>query len=176
MTTSTIIWIIVAVIVVIAFIAFVTSRSRGRQVEAKRDRAAEIRQEAAEHDQKLREREVNATEAQARSELARAEAEKRRLEAERLEAEAREHSGDAEAVRRERDERMRLADLHDPDVRTDKEGHRIDEDGNRLDETGDGEGLPRQHLGEHQVGEREMTERYDGTGVREETDGVTRDR
>src|SRR3954465_9391043 len=139
MTTSTIIWIIVAVIVVIAIIALVMSRGRGRHVEAKRDKAAEIRQEAAEHDQHLREREASATEAQARSQLARAEAEKRRIEAERLEAEAREHSGDAEAVRRERDERMRLADLHDPDVRTDKEGYRLDEQGNRLERSLEGD-------------------------------------
>jgi hypothetical protein len=140
MTTSTIIWIIVAVIVVIAIIGLVMSRSRGRRVEVQRAKAAEIRQEAAEHDQHLREREASATEAQAQSELARAEAQRRQVEAERLEAQARERSVDAESVRRERDERMRLADLHDPDVRTDKEGYRLDEHGNRLNDAHDGEG------------------------------------
>jgi hypothetical protein len=167
MTTSTIIWIIVAVIVVIAIIALVMSRSRGRRVEAKRDTAAEIRQEAAKHDQELREREVSATEAKARSELARAEAEKRRLEAERLEAEAREHSGDAEAVRRERDERMRQADLHDPDVRTDKEGHRVDEHGNRLAEAREGEGFGGGHG---------LTGGVDEARAHDETGDTTRER
>ena len=58
--------------------------------------------------------------------MARAEAQKRELEAERLAAEAESRSQSAEEVRRERDEQLRLADLRDPDVKTDKDGRRLD--------------------------------------------------
>ena len=122
-----IIWIVVAVVVVGAIIAFVMSRSGARRVEAERAQAAELREKAVEHDRRLRESEASATEASARSEMARAEAQKRELEAERLAAEADSRSESAEKVRRERDEQLRLADLRDPDVQTDKDGHRLDE-------------------------------------------------
>jgi hypothetical protein len=137
METSTIIAIVVAVIVIGAIIAFVMARSGARREAAKRDKAAEIREQATEHDRHLREKEASATEAEARSALARAEAQKQQLEAERLAAEARERSGSAESVRRERDEQLRQADLHDPDVRTDKEGYRLGDDGNRLESSPD---------------------------------------
>jgi FtsZ-interacting cell division protein ZipA len=134
MDTSTIVWIVLAVIVVLAIVAFVVSRSRGRRVEAERNKAAEMRNEAAEHDRRLRAQEAESAETRARAQLAEAEAQKRQLEAERLASEAEDRSQSAEAVRRERDERLRLADKRDPDVRTDKEGFRVDEDGNRIDE------------------------------------------
>jgi len=124
-----IIWIVVAVVVVGAIIAFVMSRSGARRVEAERAQAAELREKAVEHDRRLRESEASATEASARSQMARAEAQKRELEAERLAAEADSRSESAEKVRRERDEQLRLADLRDPDVQTDKDGHRLDEGG-----------------------------------------------
>ena len=72
-------------------------------------------------------REASVTEAQARSDLARAEAQRQQLEAERLAAEAQSRTSSVESVRRERDEQLRLADLKDPDVRTDDEGYRIDD-------------------------------------------------
>ena len=58
--------------------------------------------------------------------MARAEAQKRELEAERLGTEADSRSERADAVRRERDEQLRLADLRDPDVETDQDGNRLD--------------------------------------------------
>ncbi len=133
MDTSTIIWIIVAVVVVAAIIALVVSRSGARRVEAQRDQAAEIRDKAVEHDRRLREDEARATEADAEAQMARAEAQKRELEAERLAAEADSRSESAAAVRRERDEQLRLADLRDPDVETDDDGNRLDGSGT-LDE------------------------------------------
>jgi hypothetical protein len=132
MTVSTVIWIIVAVIIVGAIVAFVMSRSGARRAEAERSKAAEIREKASEHDRLLRESEANAAEARARSEMARVEAEKRQLDAERLTMEAENRSGSAEAIREKRDEQLRLADLRDPDVRTDQDGYRVDEHGNRL--------------------------------------------
>ena len=121
-----IIWIVIAVVVVAAVIAFVVSRSGARRVEADRAQAAEIREKAVEHDRRLREDEARATEADAKAQMARAEAQKRELEAERLAAEADSRSERADAVRRERDEQLRLADLRDPDVETDQDGNRLD--------------------------------------------------
>lgn len=126
MGTSMIIWIIVAVVVVAAVVAFVVSRSGARRVESERAKAAQIREKAVEHDRRLRENEASATEASARAEMARAEAQKHELEAERLAAEADSRSDGADAARRERDEQLRLADLRDPDVETDQDGHRLD--------------------------------------------------
>ncbi len=62
------------------------------------------------------------------------------LEAERLAAEARERSDRANAIRAERDEQLRLANLRDPDVRTDEDGYRIDDDGNPIDNRDDHSG------------------------------------
>ena len=75
--------------------------------------------------------------------MARAEAQKRELEAERLAAEAESRSESADAVRRERDEQLRLADLRDPDVQTDRDGNRLDRGADTLqhrDTLADGSG------------------------------------
>ena len=132
METSALIWIVVAIVVVAAIIALLVSRSGQRRAESERAKAAEIREEAQGHDRALREREASAAEARGRAEVAHAEAQQRELEAERLAAEAGNRSDDADAVRRERDEKLRLADSRDPDVRTDADGFRIDESGNRI--------------------------------------------
>jgi uncharacterized membrane-anchored protein YhcB (DUF1043 family) len=134
METSTIIWVVVAIVVVGAVVALLASRSGKRRVESQRAKAAEIREEVQEHDRELREREAAAAEARGRAEMARAEAQKRELEAERLAAEAGSRLDDVDAVRRERDEKLRMADRRDPDVRTDADGVRLDESGRR---TGD---------------------------------------
>ena len=132
METSTLIWIVVAIVVVAAIVALLASRSGQRRAESERAKAAEIREEAQGHDRALREREASAAEARGRAEVAHAEAQQRELEAERLAAEAGNRSDDADAVRRERDEKLRLADSRDPDVRTDADGFRVDESGNRI--------------------------------------------
>ncbi len=131
MTTGTIV-LIVAIVIVVAVVAVIVLQRGSRHEAAERAKAEQIRAEAAEHDRELREREAEATEARAHSELARAEAEKQQLEAERLEREASERSASAGEVRDEREEQLRLADQHDPDVLTDDDGHRVDADGNRL--------------------------------------------
>ncbi len=132
METSALIWIVVAIVVVAAIVALLASRSGQRRAESERAKAAEIREEAQGHDRALREREASAAEARGRAEVAHAEAQQRELEAERLAAEAGNRSDDADAVRRERDEKLRLADSRDPDVRTDADGFRVDESGNRI--------------------------------------------
>ena len=60
MDTSTIIWIVVAVVVIGAIIAFLVSRSGTRREEASRAKAAEMREKAQEHDCRLRESEASA--------------------------------------------------------------------------------------------------------------------
>jgi FtsZ-interacting cell division protein ZipA len=131
MDSSTILWIVIAIIVVLAVVLFLW-RSRGQEA-SHRAKAAEIRQTAAEHDLRLREQEAEATRTRAQAQAAETDAQQRQVEAERLAAEAEDRAKGAEAVRSERDEQLRLADLRDPDVRTDDDGNRLDDDGNRVD-------------------------------------------
>lgn len=137
MDGSTIIWIVLAVVVVIIVVALLMSKGRQKRAEVHRDQAEQIRREAQQHDRELREREAHAEEAEAQARRARAEADERAAEAKRLEAEAERRGEHAHEVRAERDEQLRRADAHDPDVRTDKEGYRLDEDGNRIEHTYD---------------------------------------
>lgn len=155
MTTT--IWIVIAIVVVLAIVAFVVSRSRGQRVETHRAEAADLREEAAEHDRRLREQEAEATRARAQAQLAEADAQQQRLEAERLAERADHHSEGAAAVRSERDEQLRQADLRDPDVRTDDDGYRVDERGNRLpqregDTALDGSGRE-DRMGDNRIGD-----------------------
>ncbi len=160
MDTSTIIWIIVVVVVVAAVIAFVVSRSGARRHRAQRTEAAGIREKAIDHDRRLREHEASATEADARAQMARAEAQKRELEADRLAAEAETRSESADATRRERDEQLRLADLRDPDVRTDRGGNRLDPGGSHdRRDARDGGAHLRQHGDTLPDGSDEVAER-----------------
>lgn len=129
---TTTIFIIIAVLVVVAVVVgVVLSRSGDRRAEAGRAKAAEIREDAAEQGRDLREREASAAEAKAKSELAAAQAQKQQVEAERLEDEARARTQSAGVVREEHDEKLREADQHDPDVRTDDDGNRLAEGGDR---------------------------------------------
>ena len=119
MDTSTIIWIIVAVIVVAVVVALVARRSSARRVEAQRAEADSIRTQAQEHDRELRAREARAEETEAQARAARAEADRKAAEAKRLEAEAERHGEGAQEVREVRDEHLRRADETDPDVEPD---------------------------------------------------------
>ena len=175
MDTSTIIWIVVAVIVVAAVVAVVMSRSGARRAESERAKAAQLREQATQHDRELRERETTAAETRAKAEMARVEAQKRELEAERLAAEADNRSQSAADLRSERDDQLRRADLRDPDVRTDKEGYRVDEHGNRI---GDAQPGGRGDLGsdwDHD-GDRDRARRLlHGDEVDERADETVRD-
>src|SRR5688572_1694341 len=64
MDSSTIIWLVVA-LVALALLALLFSRSRARRADSQRAQAAEIRDEATEHDRRLREREADAQETRA---------------------------------------------------------------------------------------------------------------
>lgn len=128
MGTGTIVLIVVVALVVIGIVALIVRQGGSRREEAERAKAEELREQATEHDRELREQEAEASEVRAEAELAQAEAEKQRLEAERLEHEASQRAAAAGGVRDEREQQLREADLHDPDVRTDDEGRRLDAD------------------------------------------------
>ena len=119
--TSTIIWIIVAVIVVIAIIVVAVVMTRGRrraaQVEAGRNKAAELRQNAYESDIARREREADAARATAAAKQAEADALQAQRESERLARESADRESEAQRLRDETDQRLRKADAVDPDVR-----------------------------------------------------------
>jgi hypothetical protein len=110
-----IVWIIL-IVVVLAVIGPLVMMSRRRQLETRREEAADLRAEAEQHDRDHREREASAAEAQAQAEKARAEAEEQRARAVQLEAEAERRAEHATAARDERDEHLRRADERDPDV------------------------------------------------------------
>ncbi|MFC5790187.1 hypothetical protein ACFPPE_09985 [Agromyces tardus] len=134
MDTSTIIWIIVGIVVVIAIVVIVwlvTARSRREhQLEAQRQKAAELRTSAADTDLAAREREAEALRADAAARKAEADAAQARADAERLSRERAERQGDAERLRAEAAEHQRKADEVDPDVQT------IDGRGDVRDDTG----------------------------------------
>lgn len=123
MDTSTLIWIIIGIIVVVAVVIivwFVTKRGRREaQLEAQRDRAAEIRSEAADTDLAAREREAEALRADAAARRAEADAVQAKADAERLARESGQQQEDAQRLRAETEDHLRKADEVDPDARPD---------------------------------------------------------
>ena len=138
------IWIIIAVVLVLIIIGIVMALSKGakaKRVERDRAEAEQLRREAAERERRTRESEATAaaTDADARAAAAEAdrqaaeaerkaaEAEQRRIDAERLEEEARAKSAVADEDRRSYEDKLREADVKDPDVPTDREGRRVED-------------------------------------------------
>jgi len=109
------IWIIIGVIVVLAIIAVVVMLGRRRKVDANRNRAVEMREQAKADELGAKEREAKALRAEA-------DAKQAEVESERLRAEARGTQQEAESVRADVEEKRRKADELDPDVRTPKGG------------------------------------------------------
>jgi FlaG/FlaF family flagellin (archaellin) len=109
MDSSTIIWIIVAVIVVLAIAALVAAALRKKQAEQRRREAEQLRQEAVGNVDTIRQTHVGAKEAEVRAERA-------RLEAEQAEAEAAAAQRAVDVERATYEDRLREADRLDPDV------------------------------------------------------------
>jgi len=103
--------IIIGVVVVIAIVVAVTMFSRKRKVEANRNKAVEMREQAKTEEIGAREREAKAARAEA-------DAKQAEVEAERLREEARERQQEAEHVRAGAQDQLRKADELDPDVVT----------------------------------------------------------
>jgi FtsZ-interacting cell division protein ZipA len=103
--------IIVGVVVVIAIVVVAVMLNRRRKVEADRNKAVEMREQAKSEEIGAREREAQAARAEA-------DAKQAEVEAERLREEARERQQEAEHVRAGAQEQLRKADELDPDVVT----------------------------------------------------------
>lgn len=116
MDTSTIIWIVVAVLVVLALIAVAVRLSGRRKLDRQRTKADEIRQEAASEEATVRRHEAEAAEQDALARQARAESDRKAAEAEKLQLAAEERGEQASAKRTEHADRLRSADEVDPDV------------------------------------------------------------
>jgi len=116
METSTIIWIVVAVLVVLAVIAVAVRMSGSRKQDRQRSKAGDIRQQAASEESTVRQHEAEAAEQDALARQARAEADRKAAEAEKLQLGAEERGEQATAKRTEHSDRLRSADEVDPDV------------------------------------------------------------
>jgi hypothetical protein len=127
------VWILLLVVVAAVVVAVVMSRSRQR--ENRRVEAAELREPTADHHLELREKEAAAAASEAEARRVRAEADQRAAEAQRLEVEAQRAGMARDTAASTSEEHLRRADALDPDVPTDKEGHRLDEAGNRVENT-----------------------------------------
>jgi uncharacterized protein HemX len=110
----------VAVVVLLALLAVVLYFSRKKTLDAHRNQAAELRQNAEEN-------ELGARESEAKAVRAQADAKQAEVDAERLRREARERAEEAEAVRSRSDDQVREANSLDPD--TDVRGRRRDNSG-----------------------------------------------
>jgi FtsZ-interacting cell division protein ZipA len=124
-TTGWIILIVVVVLVVIAIVIVASTVGRRRKLEADRNRAAELREDAARDELAARERE-------AKSARAAADAKQAEVEAERLRREAAEREQAAAEARTEQEKKLSHADSVDPDVETDRHGNRVETDRNDL--------------------------------------------
>lgn len=136
MSTSTIVWIIVAVVVVAIVIAVAVALSRrsgARRIEAQRAKAEEIREKAAVDEVEVRRREAEAARLDAQARLAQAEADARSADAAALAQEARSHGEQADGARADLDERLGHADRIDPDVPTTDDARAEDRPGDVRD-------------------------------------------
>ena len=109
MDSSTIVWIVVAVIIVLAIAALIAAAMRKKRAEKQRTRAQQLRQEAVSNVDAIDHSSVAAKEAEARAERA-------RLEAERAERQAQEAQRAVDMERATYEDRIREADRLDPDV------------------------------------------------------------
>ncbi len=128
------IWWIIGGIVVLAVLIWLISRSRAGRATQHREEATEIRHESAERERLMRERQASAQLSEAEHRQAQAEADAATARAEQLRVDHERRAEGADAARQDYDAQMRRADKIDPDVRTDREGHRLDERGNRIED------------------------------------------
>jgi predicted RNase H-like nuclease (RuvC/YqgF family) len=134
MDSSTVIWVIVAIVVALVVIAAAVAlwrRTSARRLEGKRERAGELREQAAATHEGIRKRqaELDATEAQARQ--MRAEADRKQAEAKRLEAELGDRRSTLHEHVQRRDDVLAQADEIDPDVERDADAGAEDADSTR---------------------------------------------
>ena len=125
MDSSTLIWVIVAIVVALVVITAAVAlwrRASVRRLDQKRERAGELREQAHATHEGIRrhQAEIDATEAHARE--MRAEADRKQAEAKRLEAELGDRKSTLHEHVQRRDEVLAQADEIDPDVDLDADG------------------------------------------------------
>jgi FtsZ-interacting cell division protein ZipA len=119
MTSSNIVWIVIAAVVAVLLIAaviFAASKARRRRHERQAD---EIREQAKVETARVDRRQALADETAAKARAAQAEAEAKAAEAARLQERAATHHSDAATSREQLQEQFKRADSIDPKVRTD---------------------------------------------------------
>jgi len=116
MNSTTLTWIIVAIVVLAAVMvaAVVVGRSR-RQEHSHRERARELRETAQADQIGVQRREAEAAKVDAQARMAQAEADARAADAAQLQAQARDQARQASESRSEVDAQLRRADEIDPD-------------------------------------------------------------
>jgi chromosome segregation ATPase len=125
MDSSTVIWIVVAVVAVLVVLAvamLLGRKASERKTERNRARAGELREQAAATQEGIRRHQAEADEVEARAREARAEADRKRAEAQQLEADAKEKKAVLHEHVERRDEVLQQADEIDPDTRVDDGG------------------------------------------------------
>jgi FtsZ-interacting cell division protein ZipA len=115
MTTSTIIWIVVAVIAAVSLIAAIAWVARNKRTEHHRVQAGDMREKAVEQSHKVGQREALADETAAKARAAQAEAEAMSARAAGLHHQAQAHRSDAATSRGEVNRQFERADKIDPD-------------------------------------------------------------
>jgi biopolymer transport protein ExbB/TolQ len=119
MSSSTVIWVIVAIVVALVVIAALVALSRrasAKRDDRKRERAGELREQAAATQEGIRRHQAEADAAEAQARQMRAEADRKLAEAKRLEVDARAKKSTLHEHVERRDEVLRQADDLDPDV------------------------------------------------------------
>ncbi len=116
MDTSTVVWIIVAVIAVLILAAVVGAMLTKQKKERDRGHAGELREQASTQAAGVQQREAEARETDARARQAQAEADRKAAEAERLQADSVDRQSAAASNRDEHDATVRQADKLDPNV------------------------------------------------------------
>jgi FtsZ-interacting cell division protein ZipA len=136
MSTSTIIWIVIAVVAAVLLIAALTVVARNGRNRRRRADAERIREQARVETTKVERREALADETAARARAAHAEAEAKAAEAARLQERAAAHHSEAASSRDQLDEQWQQADRIDPAART-AEGRTTDQDQGLRDDVGE---------------------------------------
>lgn len=120
MSTSNIVWIVIAALVVIALIAALVVVSNRAKRRRQLERAEQIREQARVDAARVERREALAQETAAKARAAQAEAEAKAAEAARLQERAAAHQDEVATSREQLDEQLKHADSIDPTVRRDK--------------------------------------------------------
>ena len=119
MTSSNIVWIVIAAVVAVLLIAaLIVAATKARRRRRERQ-ADEIREQAKVETAKVDRRQALADETAAKARAAQAEAEAKAAEAARLQERAAIHQSDAASSREQLREQFKRADSIDPKVRTD---------------------------------------------------------